>query len=119
MAEDEATVRTLAQRSLEMRGFRVLVAADGAEALRLAADPATRIDLLVSDVVMPRMSGPELARQMRLARPTLPVVYISGYSDGALAQEAMATGGSFLQKPFDPDALERKVREALARRAGK
>jgi len=113
LAEDEPQVRALTQRVLEARGYQVLAAADGAAALKLASDRTVRVDLLVTDVVMPIMSGPDLARRLREARPGLPVVYMSGYADPGLAHEAAATGGAFLSKPFETEALERLVEQAL------
>jgi PAS domain S-box-containing protein len=116
LAEDEPRVRLLTQRVLEARGYRVLSATDGQVALQLASDPALTLDLLVTDVVMPGMSGPDLARRLRESRPGLPVVYMSGYADQGLAHEAAATGGAFLSKPFEMEALERLVQAALDRR---
>ena len=116
LAEDETRVRMLTQRVLEAKGYRVLSATDGQVALQLASDPALRLDLLVTDVVMPGMSGPDLARRLRETRPGLPVVYMSGYADQGLAHEAAATGGAFLSKPFETEALERLVQSALERR---
>jgi len=116
LAEDEASVRLLASRTLEAHGYRVLSCANGAEALRLADTHPAAIDVLVSDVVMPGMGGPELARRLLRSRPGLRVLYMSGYTDDAAVREAAATGGGFLQKPFDPDTLERKVHELLASR---
>ncbi|HEU5466641.1 MAG TPA: PAS domain S-box protein [Gemmatimonadales bacterium] len=117
LAEDEPRVRLLTQRVLEARGYRVLAATDGQVALELASDPALKLDLLVTDVVMPGMSGPDLARRLRESRPGLPVVYMSGYADQGLAHEAAATGGAFLSKPFETETLERLVQSALERRA--
>jgi CheY-like chemotaxis protein len=116
LAEDEASVRMLACRTLEAHGYRVLSCADGAEAIRIAENHAGALDVLVSDVVMPGMSGPELARRLLRSRPGLRVLYMSGYTDDAVVREAAATGGGFLQKPFDPDTLERKVYELFASR---
>ncbi|HEU5466279.1 MAG TPA: ATP-binding protein, partial [Gemmatimonadales bacterium] len=116
LAEDEPRVRLLTQRVLEARGYRVLSATDGQVALELASDPALTLDLLVTDVVMPGMSGPDLARRLRESRPGLPVVYMSGYADQGLAHEAAATGGAFLSKPFETETLERLVQSALDRR---
>ena len=113
LAEDEPRVRALTQRVLEAQGYRVLAAADGAAALELASGRDVRVDLLVTDVVMPGMSGPDLARRLRETRPGVPVLYMSGYADQGLAHEAAATGGAFLSKPFETEALERLVRQAL------
>jgi two-component system, cell cycle sensor histidine kinase and response regulator CckA len=110
LAEDDDLVRAFTRTALEEAGYRVLAAHDGDEALRLATnhDP---IHLLVTDVVMPRMSGKQLAERMTAARPSLRVLYMSAYPDvsGLDVHE-----NGFLQKPFTADALARKVREVLA-----
>jgi two-component system cell cycle sensor histidine kinase/response regulator CckA len=91
----------------------VLEAASGAEALA-AARGATRVDLLLTDVVMPGMDGTELARRLRAERPDIPVVYMSGYTGDDLERRAtLEAGAPFLQKPVSPDALVRGVRDAL------
>lgn len=114
LVEDATPVRMLARRSLEARGYRVLDAADGPSALRTASTHAGGIDLLVTDVVMPGMSGRELAERLAPARPMMKVLYTSGYTDDAMVLQGVLTAGvAFLQKPFVPDALARKVREVL------
>jgi PAS domain S-box-containing protein len=116
VVEDEEAVRTMVRRVLEGHGYTVLVAANGLEALELVRRSPTRIDLLVTDVVMPGMGGVALADAARLVRPHLPVILMSGYADGALRSEALA-GTTFLQKPFSPSALATLVRRALEERA--
>src|SRR5216117_2818854 len=114
LVEDAAPVRTLARRSLEARGYRVLDAADGPSALELSARHAGGIDILVTDVVMPGMSGRELAERLAPARPSMKVLYTSGYTDDAMVRQGVLNAGvAFLQKPFVPDTLARKVREVL------
>jgi len=114
LVEDAAPVRTLARRSLEARGYRVLDAADGPSALELSARHAGGIDILVTDVVMPGMSGRELAERLVPARPSMKVLYTSGYTDDAMVRQGVLNAGvAFLQKPFVPDTLARKVREVL------
>jgi PAS domain S-box-containing protein len=114
LVEDEAPVRAVALRALRAQGYRVLEASDGAEALELAARHAAQIDLLVADVVMPRMGGIELARRLRAERPRLRVLHVSGYVEPALREEAsVPPHSSFLHKPFPPETLVRKVREIL------
>ncbi|HVH68614.1 MAG TPA: PAS domain S-box protein [Gemmatimonadales bacterium] len=114
LVEDAAPVRTLARRSLEGRGYRVLDASDGPAALALSARHAGRIDLLVTDVVMPGMSGRELAERLAPQRPSMKVLYTSGYTDDTMVRQGVLTAGvAFLQKPFIPDTLARKVREVL------
>ncbi len=114
LVEDATPVRTLARRSLEARGYRVLDAANGPAALELSARHGGGIDLLVTDVVMPGMSGRELAERLAPVRPGMKVLYTSGYTDDAMVRQGVLTAGvAFLQKPFVPDTLARKVREVL------
>jgi two-component system, cell cycle sensor histidine kinase and response regulator CckA len=111
VVEDEPQVRLLAVRVLRRAGYLVLEAANGDEALQLLRDDAVRerVDLLLSDLVMPLMGGRELAALVRRARPTLPVLFMSGYSDA----EQLPAGTETLQKPFTPSLLAAKVRNAL------
>ena len=114
VVEDEEEVRALARDVLEMNGFQVLEALDVADATRLAQTHPGTIDLLITDVVMPRLSGPELAGRLRAHRPALRVLCMSGYPES----EDRRTGGeagwtAWLQKPFTPDVLMRKVRDCL------
>ena len=114
LVEDAAPVRALARRSLEACGYRVLDASDGPSALELSARHAAGIDLLVTDVVMPGMSGRELAERLAPQRPEMKVLYTSGYTDDAMVRQGVLNAGvAFLQKPFVPDMLARKVREVL------
>src|SRR5205809_684516 len=114
LAEDEPAVRAIAQPALERHGYTVLPAATGAAALALAAQHAATIDLLLTDVVMPGMSGRDLADRLTAQRPGIRVLYISGYTDNAIVRHGMLEPGlAYLQKPFRPDALVRKVREVL------
>jgi signal transduction histidine kinase/ActR/RegA family two-component response regulator len=114
IAEDEAELRSLMRRSLERQGYRVLQAGDGAEALDVAAKHDGPIHLLVTDVVMPRLSGNELASRLVERRPGVRVLFISGYSDEAIEQHGVLTPDSvYLEKPVSPDALSRRVRELL------
>ncbi len=115
LVEDNEDVRQSAILGLESYGYRVLGAADGPAALDVSRHYVDDIDLLVSDVVMPHMNGPTLARQLRLERANLPVLFMSGYADGAVAGEEMVERGeAFLQKPFTPRSLQQKV-EAILR----
>jgi signal transduction histidine kinase len=114
LAEDEKMVRVLIRKVLEQAGYTVLVAGGGAEALQVAARHTGRIHLLVSDVVMPGMSGRELARRLLEARPDTKVLYLSGYADDAVERHGVLDPGTaFMQKPFSPSALALRVRDVL------
>jgi PAS domain S-box-containing protein len=114
LVEDEEIVRALVRNTLTRHGYRVLEAANGAQALDLAARFTGPIQLLLTDIVMPGLSGPDLAERLTRMRPGLRVLYISGYTEEGLTAHGMPGAGvSFLQKPFTLDALARKVREAL------
>ena len=114
LAEDEPAVRTIAQQALERQGYTVLAAPSGADALALAAQHGATIDLLLTDVVMPGMSGRDLADRLTAQRPGIRVLYMSGYTDNAIVRHGMLEPGlAYLQKPFRPDALVRKVRDVL------
>ncbi len=113
LVEDEAEVRRLVERLLRMQGYTVLSAPSPAEAIS-AARAAGRIDLLVTDVIMPGMNGREMASVLAAERPRMRVLYMSGYTDAAIAQQGiLEPGTAFLSKPFTPDVLARKVREVL------
>ncbi|HYK82680.1 MAG TPA: PAS domain S-box protein [Gemmatimonadales bacterium] len=114
LVEDAAPVRTLARRSLEAWGYTVLDAPDPEVALTVATGHRGGIDLLVTDVVMPGMSGRELAERLGPERPQMKVLYTSGYTDDAMVRQGVLTAGvAFLQKPFVPETLARKVRQVL------
>ncbi|MBI3790159.1 MAG: response regulator [Gemmatimonadetes bacterium] len=115
LAEDEPTVRAVAAEALGRLGYVVLVASDGPSALEAAERHQGRIDLLVTDVVMPGMPGPALAAELRLRRPDVRVLFTSGYADDDATMGGMRTAGvPFLAKPFSPAELARRVREVLA-----
>ncbi len=114
LVEDEASVRQLVRETLEAGGYKVLEAETGEAALRVAAQNDSRIDILITDVVMPGMSGQELSQQLWSADPALKVLYLSGYTEDSIIREgALEAGTAFLQKPFTLQALSRKVREIL------
>jgi two-component system cell cycle sensor histidine kinase/response regulator CckA len=113
LVEDEDMVRALVHRNLERLGYEVLVARHGEEALELAEQCSGAIDLLLTDVVMPGLGGPEVARRLSATRPGLRVLYLSGYAAIESEQPAAAPLGPLLQKPFALDALARKVREVI------
>lgn len=110
VVEDQPAVRRLTRRILESRGFTILDTGDPAEALRLAA--GTAIDLVLTDVVMPGMSGPELVARIRSRAPAMPVMFMSGFTGHSALDET--AGYPFIRKPFTPDALVRTVKQALA-----
>ncbi len=114
LAEDEAAVRNLARRVLEKHGYKLLLAATGRDGVQLATQHAGPIDLLVTDVVMPEMGGRELAQRLAALQPGLKVLYLSGYTDDMIVRHGVLEAGvAFLQKPFTPDTLLRKIREVL------
>jgi PAS domain S-box-containing protein len=114
VVEDEEGVRALARRVLEMRGYTVLEAGHGGEALLLGERRQEPIHLLLTDVVMPRMSGHELANRLAALHPEIKVLYLSGYTDQVIVRHGVLEPGVFLlQKPFSPQALAHKVREVL------
>ncbi|HKA25041.1 MAG TPA: PAS domain-containing protein [Candidatus Eisenbacteria bacterium] len=114
LVEDEDPVRELVQEMLEMAGYRVHAEASGPDAIAWAEDPAHSFDLLVSDVVMPRMNGGELAERLRHLRPQTRVLFVSGYPDDAIVRHGVRESGApFLQKPFTYQTLTEKVREVL------
>jgi CheY-like chemotaxis protein len=115
LAEDAAYVRDFARESLEALGYTVFAPGDGAMALTLPEDRLARVDVLVTDVVMPGLSGPDLVRRLREAKPGLKVVFISGYPGSWLDDRGgLQKGEAFLQKPFSPDDLARTIRGLLA-----
>jgi signal transduction histidine kinase/ActR/RegA family two-component response regulator len=117
VVEDEPAVRSLISNLLREKGHDVLEASDGDEALRTIEQAPNAIHLLITDLVMPRLGGSELAQRLRLHRPHVKVLYMSGYSDDTLLrQEGLPKGADFLQKPFTPDVLSCKVREVLDKR---
>ncbi|HKW91896.1 MAG TPA: response regulator, partial [Methylomirabilota bacterium] len=114
LVEDAQRVRAVVREILEMSGYVVLEARHGAEALEISHRHTGQIHLLVTDVVMPQMSGRELAQRLATLRPELKVLYMSGYTDDAIVRHGvLASGIAFLSKPFTPDALALKVREVL------
>jgi hypothetical protein len=112
--EDETGVRDLVRRVLERYGYRVLVAETPHEALAVAEEQQGQIQLLISDVVLPEMTGPAVAERIVAAQPQIRVLYMSGYTDSDIVHRGVLDEGTpFLQKPFVPEALARKVREVL------
>ncbi len=115
LVEDEELVRNLSREILESCGYTVIEAGDGIEALEVCASIDCRIDLLMTDVVMPRMGGRELAEKIKEQLPDLPILFTSGYTNYTDEAEggALESGGNFIQKPFTFDALASKIRELL------
>jgi CheY-like chemotaxis protein len=114
LVEDEAQVRKLIRAVLSNAGYRVLDATDALEALRISEQESGEIELLVTDVVMPTMNGRELAELLRRTRKHTKVLYLSGYTDDAIAHHGVLDPGiALLQKPVTPDALLSHVREVL------
>ena len=115
LVEDEESVRQLVRETLEAKGYKVLEADHGAAALQIAAAHQGTIDMLITDVVMPGMSGRELAKQLSTSHPQTKVLYLSGYTEDAIVhQGVLDPGTAFLQKPFTLQMLSRKVREVLS-----
>jgi CheY-like chemotaxis protein len=114
VVEDAPTVRALAVRVLRDQGYQVVEAQDGAEALRVLYATATPFDLLLTDVVMPKMGGKALADQVRTRYPHTKILFTSGYTDEAMGRNGqLDEARAFLQKPFTPAALTQKVRDML------
>jgi CheY-like chemotaxis protein len=116
LVEDEDDVRALAREVMERQGYRVLEASDGLQALRRYQSEGDRIDLVLSDVVMPRMSGRELVDRVRAIRPDMRVLYMSGYTEDAIVRHGVRDASTvLLGKPFAPADLLAKIREVLDR----
>jgi CheY-like chemotaxis protein len=114
VVEDEEAVRTLAVRILREHGYTVLSASDGEEALRLARAYKELIHMVLTDVIMPGISGNTLVTRLRISRPRIKSLFISGYTDDAIVHHGILDSGiAFLQKPFSIESLTRKVREVL------
>jgi two-component system, cell cycle sensor histidine kinase and response regulator CckA len=114
LAEDDPPVREVASEFLAQKGYRVLRAPDGQTALEMARAHAGEIHILVTDIVMPGMTGRELATALVAERPSVRLLYMSGYTDDAVVRHGVLDEGlPYLQKPFSPEALARKVREVL------
>ena len=114
LVEDNDAVRRLAFLSLQSYGYRILQASDGPQAANIAEQHQGQIDLLATDLVMPRMSGRELAQALLPRFPHMKVLYLSGYTDDAVVRHGILESDvNFLQKPFTPSSLANKVRRAL------
>src|SRR5690242_18612743 len=113
LVEDEPAVRRLVSQMLQLTGYTVLEAANGAEALGLMDHNGQPVDLLLTDIVMPSMNGGTLAQRLSSRFPEMRVLFTSGYMDDGVVQEVVTMGAQFLPKPFTLEALTRKVRQVL------
>jgi PAS domain S-box-containing protein len=114
LVEDEEIVRNLTRQMLESCGYKIIEAGNGREALSICQQADCKIDLLVTDIVMPKMSGRQLGEQLAVLRPEIAVLYMSGYTDDtAVRQDAIEDGANFIQKPFTFNTLTEKVRGLL------
>ena len=115
LVEDEEMVRNLTLKVLEERGYQVLAAQNGEEALEISNSHVGPIDILITDVVMPRMNGRQIAESINCLRPGIPVLFMSGYTDEAVVHHGMIDPGTnFIEKPFTIDGLALKVMDVLA-----
>jgi two-component system, cell cycle sensor histidine kinase and response regulator CckA len=113
LVEDEDAVRSLTSTILEQAGYRLAAAADAQAAEALFDEDPSRFALLVTDVILPGLTGPELFARLRTRRPDFKVLYVSGYTGGAIIQHGPLPAVGFLQKPFTADALKRRIRDVL------
>jgi CheY-like chemotaxis protein len=114
VVEDDEELRRLCRKTFQKHGYRILEATNGEEALSIGKKHTEPIQLMLTDVVMPKMSGRQLAELIQQLRPDMKVLYMSGYAEDSIAHHGMLESGlAFLEKPFSPDGLLRKVREVL------
>jgi CheY-like chemotaxis protein len=117
LVDDEPAVREVTRKSLENDGYRVLAADGPASAAHIAGDASTAIDLLLTDVIMPEMNGPELARRVRESRPEMMVLFMTGYAESeALRLALVGAAQTHIQKPFKVSSLLARVADALEAR---
>ena len=114
LVEDEDAVRAIARRVLTKAGYRVIEARSGTEALRISREPSVTIDLIVSDIVMPELNGPDLVREVRAQQPSVKVLFMSGYTENTILKASVLQHETaFIEKPFSLEGLTSKVREVL------
>ncbi|MFC1494688.1 PAS domain S-box protein [Thermodesulfobacteriota bacterium] len=114
IVEDDTGIRKLAQKTLQAYGYSVLVAENGEDALRISKEHKEPIDLMITDVVMPKMGGKIIAERLHELRPQMKIIYMSGYTDDAIVNHGvLVPGHNYLEKPFSPVDLARKVRQVL------
>ena len=114
LAEDDATIRRMIQLTMESEGYTILAATDGQEAIEISSSYEGDIHLLLTDVIMPKMNGQELANTMLQSRPEMEVIFMSGYTDDAISHHGVLEPGvHFIQKPITPSILAKKLREVL------
>jgi two-component system cell cycle sensor histidine kinase/response regulator CckA len=119
VVEDDDAISTIIQRSLASSGYRVLTARNGNDALRVSETFHEPIDLILTDVIMPEMGGPQLVAHLAQSRPGIAAIYMSGYTDGELTDRGVVGDvASFLEKPFSPDELRRAIAERLLESPG-
>ena len=116
VADDESAVRRFVVRVLEREGYGVVEASDGVEALELITQGSTSFEVVVSDIVMPRLNGVELMQALSVSHPDLPVILMSGYATGALAELGIAAPCAILAKPFPSEQLLEEVRRCIGLR---
>jgi len=116
VADDESAVRHFAVRVLEREGYGVVEARDGMEALELIKRDGTLVEVVVSDIVMPRLNGVELMQALSVSHPDLPVILMSGYATEALAELGIAAPCAILSKPFPSERLLEEVRRCIRQR---
>jgi two-component system, cell cycle sensor histidine kinase and response regulator CckA len=114
IVENESAIRHLLQVALRRNGYTVLAAESGREALQLVRNHAGPLHLMITDVMMPDMDGPELVRQLSTIRPDTRTLFMSGYMDDTLGERGiLSTNANFIQKPFSPGTIAQRVREIL------
>ena len=119
VVEDQGNVREYAARALKAYGYRVISTASAVEALTICERGDPRIEMVLSDVVMPQMSGPDLVDRLRTMQPEIKALFMSGYTENVVIHHGMrGESEQFIQKPFAPEDLARKARELLGRPSG-